>query len=122
GSGPVPEAPGETWSMVDGALRVGLRGLPGGLSLARLLARHRGVRNVAGLPPLTPGHILAWADDHHRRTGRWPGMTAGPVPGVGGETWNGVGLALRRGGRACRAVRACGGFWPGTAGMTRPGS
>ena len=37
-SGPVPEAPGETWSGIDRGLRVGGRGLPGGYSLARLLA------------------------------------------------------------------------------------
>jgi hypothetical protein len=42
GSGPVADAPGESWKAVDTALRVGCRGLPGGDSLPRLLARHRG--------------------------------------------------------------------------------
>jgi hypothetical protein len=41
-SGPVPEAPGETWVGIDLALRRGARGLPGGYSLARLLALLRG--------------------------------------------------------------------------------
>jgi hypothetical protein len=43
-SGPVAFAPGETWHAIDGALAPGHRGLPGGDSLARLLARERGVR------------------------------------------------------------------------------
>jgi hypothetical protein len=42
-SGPVAFAPGETWGALDGALRQGCRALPGGDSLARLLARERGV-------------------------------------------------------------------------------
>jgi hypothetical protein len=37
-SGPVVEAPGETWGAVDSALRYGKRGLVGGSSLAKLLA------------------------------------------------------------------------------------
>ncbi|HEV3003653.1 MAG TPA: hypothetical protein VGX78_04300 [Pirellulales bacterium] len=40
-SGPIDGIPGETWSKVDTALAFGLRGLPDGGSLARLLARHR---------------------------------------------------------------------------------
>jgi hypothetical protein len=44
GSGPVPEGPaGETWRRVDNALRLGLRGLAGGSSLAQLLEQERGV-------------------------------------------------------------------------------
>jgi hypothetical protein len=42
GSGPIADAPGENWNAVDTALRVGCRGLPGGDSLPRLLAEHRG--------------------------------------------------------------------------------
>src|SRR5579872_3557270 len=37
-SGPVPGQPGEDWEHIDRALRYGRRGLPGGTSLARLLA------------------------------------------------------------------------------------
>jgi len=36
-SGPIPEAPGETWSRVYAALYQGSRGLPGGTTLPRLL-------------------------------------------------------------------------------------
>jgi len=43
-SGPIPDAPGETWTGVQEALDKGRRGLPGGSSLSRLLAEHRGVR------------------------------------------------------------------------------
>jgi hypothetical protein len=42
--GPIPEAPGETWRAVNDALRAGYRGLPGGTTLPRLLAQHRGAR------------------------------------------------------------------------------
>jgi hypothetical protein len=45
-SGPVPEAPGEVWDTIDGALHEGSRGLSGGDSLARLLARHRDRRRA----------------------------------------------------------------------------
>jgi hypothetical protein len=38
-SGPVAEAPGESWARIDSALRYGRRGLGGGSSLAKLLAR-----------------------------------------------------------------------------------
>src|SRR5690349_10355485 len=78
-SGPVAGAPGEMWRALDSALRVGLRGLPGGSSLARLLAEQRGVRNFQDLPRLSPGQILAWADAHHRRTGQWPSGVPIPV-------------------------------------------
>ncbi len=40
-SGAIPEAPRENWAIIEAALRLGLRGLPGGDSLPRLLARMR---------------------------------------------------------------------------------
>jgi hypothetical protein len=55
GSGPVPKAPGETWAGIDQALRGGGRGLPGGYSLARLLALLRD----AG-PPGPGGRARVW--------------------------------------------------------------
>jgi hypothetical protein len=39
-SGPVADSPGETWCGIDNALEKGRRGLPGGDSVAALLARH----------------------------------------------------------------------------------
>jgi hypothetical protein len=40
-SGDVLNAPGETWVIVNGSLSKGSRGLPGGFSLAKLLAEKR---------------------------------------------------------------------------------
>jgi len=40
-SGPVEDAPGETWKAIDVALHEGLRGLPGGSSLHALLVHYR---------------------------------------------------------------------------------
>jgi hypothetical protein len=46
--------------------------------------------------PLTIARILAWADDHHRRTGRWPTQRSGRVPRAG-LTWIAIASALREG-------------------------
>src|SRR5437879_2927338 len=46
-SGAIPGA-GTSWNGISSALKIGYRGLPQGLSLARLLAEHRGVRNRKG--------------------------------------------------------------------------
>lgn len=98
-SGPVADAPGETWAAVAAALEKGLRGLPGGDSLAKLLARRRGRPNSNDRPPLTPATILAWADAHHARTGRWPTRHSGAVADRAGETWSAVAAALANGRR-----------------------
>ena len=99
GSGAIPEAPGETWSAVNTALQDGLRGLPGGSSLTRLLARKRPVRSRKDLPPLTVEQILIWADRFREQTGRWPGHSSGLISGTVGETWRTVDRALRKGDR-----------------------
>jgi hypothetical protein len=93
----VPEAPGECWNNIDQSLRDGSRGLPGGDSLARLLARRRDHRNMSDLPHLTIKEILAWAKAHHRRTGRWPVATLLEIPEAPGESWAAVNTALRDG-------------------------
>jgi hypothetical protein len=98
-SGEVLAAPGEDWRNVSQALRLGLRGLPGGSSLARLLALQRGVRNRKALPPFSIEEILAWADDHYARSGEWPGSHSGPVAAAPGETWMAVTIALAKGQR-----------------------
>jgi hypothetical protein len=102
GSGPIADAPGETWAAVDAALSLGNRGLPGGSSLAQLLQERRGVRNKARLPRLTAKKILAWADAHYRRTGRWQSCESGPIPEAPGETWLAVQMALVQGLRGLR--------------------
>ena len=80
-SGPVCAAPGETWAVIQSALSKGLRGLPGGSSLAQLLAERRGYRGA-----LSVERILAWADAHHAATGRWPtSWSSGLVQGAVGR-------------------------------------
>ncbi|MFI5460626.1 MAG: hypothetical protein ACHRXM_34865 [Isosphaerales bacterium] len=97
GSGPIPEAPGETWSAVDTALNEGIRGLGGGSSLIQLLVKRRGIRNRNHPPPLSIRRILAWADAFHARTGRWPTSSSGPIAEAPGETWHAIYIALRTG-------------------------
>jgi hypothetical protein len=96
-SGPVAAAPEESWAGIDMALRHGLRGLPGGDSLARLLARRLGARTRAVLLRLTERLVLAWADEHLRHTGRWPTSASGPVGSAAGERWGTLNQALRLG-------------------------
>jgi len=96
-SGPILEAPGETWRTVDKALRNARRGITVKTSLARLLAEHRGVRNPQNLPSLAVQQILAWVDAHEKRTGEWPTANSGPVADVAGETWANVEQALAKG-------------------------
>jgi hypothetical protein len=98
-SGPIPEAPGETWLAMDMALRKGRRGLPGGSSIARLLAASCGVRNPQQVPRLTIAKILRWADAYYAQHGKRPTMKSGPIPGAPGESWNAVERALRDGRR-----------------------
>jgi hypothetical protein len=50
-SGPIPEAPGESWKAVNMALYRGFRGLPGGDSLAQLLRRRGRLGKRRGRPP-----------------------------------------------------------------------
>ena len=58
-----------TWCGIDLALQRGNRGLPGGSSLAQLLAERRGVRNRMRLRRFTVKQILKWSDAFRRRTG-----------------------------------------------------
>ena len=81
------------------ALSHGKRGLRPGSSLARLLEKHRGVRNRGHLPKLTHAQIVRWAIKHHENTGHWPTLLSGPIAGTKGETWHGVQAALSNGSR-----------------------
>jgi hypothetical protein len=98
-SGPVTEAPGETWCAINHALVRGSRGLPGGLSLAKLWEAERGVRNRTHRPPLRRKVIVRWASAWHQRTGRWPTARSGPIPEAPGDTWATVHAALIHGRR-----------------------
>jgi hypothetical protein len=98
-SGPIREAPGETWMGVSLALYRGCRGLADCPSLATLLAGRRGKRVGMRKPPLSVGQVLAWAKAHRRRTGRWPHAASGEVADAPGETWAAVNAALDHGSR-----------------------
>ncbi|MBI3866708.1 MAG: hypothetical protein HY290_32910 [Planctomycetia bacterium] len=103
GSGPIASRTPETWKRVDAALYNGLRGLPGGSSLAQELRRHRGVQR-SGKPtgrPLSVERILIWADAFHRRHGTWPVSRSGLVAGQDDETWERIDYSLRCG---CRGL------------------
>jgi hypothetical protein len=86
-AGAVRGEPDEKWLQIDMALRLGLRGLPRGDSLARLLARERGVGEANGRPRLTEAKICRWAEAHCRQTGVWPDENSGPVEAAPGEVW-----------------------------------
>lgn len=98
-SGGVLDAPGEKWINIQDALCRGGRGLSGGSSLAQLLAKKRGVRNIHGLPDVTIKQILKWADVHHSKTGKWPNLMSGEVGGAPGEKWGNIQNGLYRGER-----------------------
>src|SRR5262249_4903072 len=96
-SGPVAGAPGEDWANIRQALDKGLRGLPGGQTLAQLLAQHRGAPHPGQRPPLTEAQVVAWARAHHAATGRWPNGASGPVTDAPGENWPAIQGYLRQG-------------------------
>jgi len=50
-------------------------------------------------PLLSHEMILAWADAHHCRTGKWPKRTSGPVAESPGESWQAIDAALAVGAR-----------------------
>jgi hypothetical protein len=103
GGGRIDEAPGETWTYVDEALRSGHRGFAPGSSLARLLAAERSVRNKQDRPRFSRPQILAWAVSHHQRTGRWPSAKSGPILEAPDENWRKSGRSLAR--RLARLAR-----------------
>jgi hypothetical protein len=120
-SGPIEGAPGETWDDINAALVKGLRGLPGGDTLAQLLVRRLGARHRASAPGLTVGQIQRWAADHERRTGRRPNVWSGPVLAVPGETWRLLDGYLRAGRRGLPGGSSLAGLLAGKrGGPTRP--
>lgn len=100
-SGEIPNSGGTTWMSVHMALVQGSRHLPGGSSLARLLAQRRGVLYQTDLLPLLPIDILQWAQNYRERNGRWPMRSSGPIPEAPGENWRKADAALRVGNRGC---------------------
>jgi hypothetical protein len=101
--GPVLGEERLTWEGINDCLRKGGRGLPGGTTLARVLAKHRPVvdrRRVR--PDLTAKQVKDWAQSHHLRTGAWPHREAGAVRDAPDITWATVDRTLRRGGSNLR--------------------
>src|SRR3989338_7409197 len=96
-SGDIAHSSGEEWVNIHSALRLGLRGLPGGYSLAHLLSKKRGVKNLPNLPDLKAKQLLKWADEHRKQTGKWPNEVTGNINGALGETWLGIHTALYKG-------------------------
>lgn len=96
-SGRIPGT-NETWSKVDAALRMGMRGWPGGSSLSKLLTGERGTRRWP-LPTLSEAMVREWIVRWHRRTGTWPHPMSGPIPASDGETWAAVSSAMSQGRR-----------------------
>ena len=97
-SGPIASLPGESWGTVNRALHVGLRRLPGGISLKDLLTEQRGMREH-GLPELTVDAILRWAEAYRQTHGAWPDASSGPVAESPADTWYNIDKILGRGGR-----------------------
>ncbi len=102
-SGKVTGAPGETWAAIDIALTRGKRGLPGGSSVAQLLARRGVKRNPQGLPPFSVNEVLLLADQFFKSRGHWPYRNSGPIDGLPSETWMAIDKALQRGSRGLPA-------------------
>lgn len=98
-SEPPPEAPDETWCAIDNALRAGVRGLPGGSSLARLLDKPKQVRSERSSVRISEVEILEWADAHYQAKGSWPTRYSGPVAAMPGEVWSRINASLYEGSR-----------------------
>lgn len=100
-SGPVPGTK-DTWMKFHSALSEGLRGLPRGGSLGVLVIQvsgERHPRNTKNAPMLTIEKIAEWATSWNLRTDGWPKADSGKIPDSGGESWDGVNWALRKGRR-----------------------
>ncbi len=96
-SGPIAEEPTQSWAAIDTALSRGRRGMSGGMTLSRLLAENRLCGAAVRGLELSIDQILAWADAHHARHGRWPGSGTGPVEGAPFQTWTTIDKSLRCG-------------------------
>jgi hypothetical protein len=94
-SGRVGAAPDESWGIIDYALKHGRRGLPGGSSLARLLAEQLPAYSRV----LTLETIVVWGKTHYASHGRRPLTNSGAVIGAPGEVWGNLDQALRGGHR-----------------------
>lgn len=94
-----PGLPRDTWCILNHALSRGLRGLPGGTTLAKLLAPLRKELAPTGVQ-LTEEIIHAAAREYHRTHGRLPtNLSQEDLSGLSGITWLNVEYAARAGSR-----------------------
>ena len=96
-SGPILEAPGETWHGVDKALRTGGRGLPGDSSLFEVMVKAHRIRLHRRIPAPTTDQILDWAKSYFERHKKVPTQKSGRIPGTRGITWGAIQQALQNG-------------------------
>jgi hypothetical protein len=87
---------GDCWGSINSALIYGLRGLPGGDTLPKLLARERGVRNIADISPLSEKIILKKIRHYKKKTGRWPKVKSKKLTGEE-YSWSSIDNHLRKG-------------------------
>jgi hypothetical protein len=96
-SGRIGEQGPDTWSALDQCLRLGLRSLPGGTSLCKLITSNRVVVRDLRRKKISSEQILQWADAWFQRTGKWPIVESGVVSETSSETWSGINQTLKRG-------------------------
>jgi superfamily II DNA or RNA helicase len=89
-------APGESWMAINAALERGARGLPGGTSLPKLLAKERGATRGIHRPRLKVATIVRWARVHRAATGAWPTEGSGEIVGTD-ERWDNIAQCVRLG-------------------------
>ena len=118
GSGSVIGVANEHWSAINKALRQGNRGLPGGMTLSRLLAEHRDPTQPRWMAPysneralrphwrhvprpnFTVRRILGYVDEFYRQTASWPAALTTCCKGLPfGASWSIIDRALRNGTR-----------------------
>ncbi len=106
-SGPVAGVPKANWRAIDVSLRLGNRGLPGGSSLSDFLNEHRGIfegrqgriYRISDERRIDMKKVMSWARAYRKKTGIWPHLGSGEIPGSGGYRWGLVDMALRFGRR-----------------------
>jgi hypothetical protein len=94
-SGPIANT-GEQWHNVNQSLNKGTRGLPGGTTLADLLAKYRRAPHPKKKQKLSVRRIWQWVLRHYHDSGEWPRKSRDNIPGSI-DTWFSIDNALRSG-------------------------
>ncbi len=97
------EYEGITWAIVNKALEHGVRGFPGGSSLAKLIQKKLNIKNHMDLPKLTEEMIVKWISQYIEKHKEKPTKDRGIIEFASGTykgiTWGAVISALTKGGR-----------------------